>query len=49
MVTGITYKNTASPSFVGKEETFCEVQCKSCSRRERDSEALINEKKIVDY
>jgi hypothetical protein len=45
MATGITHENTASPRFVGKEETSCEVQCKSCSRRERDLEALINEKK----
>ena len=38
MTTGIIHANKASPSFVCKEDVFCDLQCKSCSFMKGDFE-----------
>jgi hypothetical protein len=46
MGTGIIHANKASPSFVCKEDVFCDLQCK-CSFMKGDIQVLVNEMKSM--
>ena len=47
MATGIIQANKVSPSFVCKEDMFCDLQCKSCSFMKGDFQVLVNEMKSM--
>jgi len=47
MATGIIQANKVSPSFVCKEDMFCDLQCKSCSFMKGDIQVLVNEMKSM--
>jgi len=47
MATGSVHVNKASPSFVCKEDVFCDLQCKSCSFMKGDIQVLVNEMKSM--
>ena len=47
MATGSIHVNKASPSFVCKEDVFCDLQCKSCSFMKGDIQVLVNEMKSM--
>jgi hypothetical protein len=47
MATGIVHANRATPSFVGNEDVFCNLQCQSCSLIRSDFQALVNEIKSM--